>query len=40
MDDDKLEAKRTGNEPAPILLLVVAVAPLIAIAAWLLGLFG
>jgi hypothetical protein len=40
MEDDKLDAKRTGNEPAPILLLAIAVVPLIAIVAWLMGLFG
>lgn len=40
MEDDKLDAKRTGNEPAPILLLAIAVVPLIAIVAWLVGLFG
>ncbi|WP_013503762.1 MULTISPECIES: hypothetical protein [Rhodopseudomonas] len=40
MNDDKLDAKRTGNEPAPLLLLAVALVPLIGIVAWLLGLFG
>jgi hypothetical protein len=40
MEDDKREAKRTGNEPAPLLMIAVAVVPLIAIVAWLLGVFG
>lgn len=40
MEDDKREAERTGNEPAPLLMIAVAVVPLIAIVAWLLGVFG
>lgn len=39
-EDDKREAKRTGNEPAPLLMIAVAVVPLLAIVAWLLGVFG
>ncbi|WP_283810850.1 hypothetical protein [Rhodopseudomonas sp. BR0C11] len=40
MEDDKRKAKRIGNEPAPLLMIAVAVIPLIAIVAWLLGVFG
>jgi nitrate reductase NapE component len=40
MKDDELDDKRTGNEPAPLLLLAVALVPLLAIAAWMLGAFG
>lgn len=31
---------RTGNEPAPLLLLAVALVPLLGVAAWLIGWFG
>jgi hypothetical protein len=29
-----------GNEPAPLLLIGVAVVPLLGVVGWLLGLFG
>lgn len=29
-----------GNEPAPLMLIAVAVMPLLAIAGWFLGVFG
>lgn len=29
-----------GNEPAPLMLIAVAVVPLLAIAGWFLGVFG
>ncbi len=29
-----------GNEPAPLMLIAVAVVPLLAIAGWFLGAFG
>jgi hypothetical protein len=34
------EPDRTGNEPAPLLLIAVAVIPLLAVLGWYLGLFG
>jgi hypothetical protein len=39
MADDEMKPRRTGNEPAPLLLLAVAVVPLLAIVGWLLGMF-
>ncbi|MDF3812615.1 MULTISPECIES: hypothetical protein [Rhodopseudomonas] len=40
MADDDLDEKRTGNEPAPLLLIAVALLPLLAVAAWAAGFFG
>jgi hypothetical protein len=40
MADDKPKPDRTGNEPAPLLLIGVGVAPLLAILGWFLGWFG
>ncbi|MGO3930223.1 hypothetical protein NP284_18145 [Rhodopseudomonas pseudopalustris] len=41
MNDDKIDsATRKGNEPAPLLLIAIAVVPLLGIVAWLLGVFG
>jgi hypothetical protein len=34
MTDEK-PTDKTGNEPAPLLLIVVAISPLLAIAGWL-----
>jgi hypothetical protein len=36
MTDDPDTEKRTGNEPAPLLILAVAIIPLLGVAAWLL----
>jgi hypothetical protein len=40
MADEDSRSDRTGNEPAPLLMIAVAVIPLLAILGWLLGLFG
>uniref|UniRef100_Q07KG2 Uncharacterized protein n=1 Tax=Rhodopseudomonas palustris (strain BisA53) TaxID=316055 RepID=Q07KG2_RHOP5 len=40
MADDESKPDRTGNEPAPLLLIGVGVIPLLAILGWLLGWFG
>jgi hypothetical protein len=40
MADDDTDEKRTGNEPAPWLLIAVGVLPLLAAAGWAFGLFG
>jgi hypothetical protein len=29
-----------GNEPSPIIMIAVALVPLLAVAGWLMGLFG
>jgi hypothetical protein len=29
-----------GNEPTPLVLIAIAILPLLAVAGWLLGLFG
>lgn len=29
-----------GNEPAPLILIAVAIVPLLAVAGWFLGVFG
>ena len=36
MDSDGGPQDRTGNEPAPLLLIAVATVPLLAVAGWLL----
>jgi hypothetical protein len=37
---DDLDSKRTGNEPAPLLLILIAILPLLVVAGWFFGLFG
>jgi hypothetical protein len=36
MTDDPDTQRRTGNEPAPLLMLAVAIIPLLGVAGWLL----
>jgi len=36
MTDDPDTKSRTGNEPAPLLMVAVAIIPLLSVAAWLL----
>lgn len=40
MAEKDIDSKRTGNEPAPLLLIAIAVVPLLTVAGWFFGLFG
>jgi hypothetical protein len=41
MSNDKFDSEsRKGNEPAPLLLMGVALIPVLGVGGWMLGWFG
>ncbi|MHC2337661.1 hypothetical protein ACVIW0_006950 [Bradyrhizobium sp. USDA 4454] len=39
-DNQMTDERKEGNEPSPIILIVVAIVPLLAIGAWLWSQYG